>query len=407
MNFGNKDFVPVVLGTGLNAYSVARSLHEAYGVRTLSLGRAPLPDTQHSRLLEVRTNRGLDTAAVLLSELRKVAEEFPDRPKVLFPLIELYATLVMEIRDELGPDFLIPLLSADVANQLMDKTDFYRTCAQLGVLHPQTVVVSPGSVDAVGTGLPFPYPVILKPSNTDIYPRLTFPEKQKVYVVETEAELQSIAERIFASGYDDDLIIQEYLAGDESVMRVVNTYSDRNGTMKVLSAGQVVLTERDPRAVGNYNAIASIIDDNLTATVRRLLDGTGYVGLANFDVMVDSATGQSKLLEVNLRVGASSYYTTAAGANIAQAVVEDLVYGREIPEEVTIRTRLWVHVPYLVALLFAPKSLRRLTRRAARNGGSVHTLKYGPDMSLKRRLHIAKMDLRRSLNYLRFRPLNK
>ena len=396
------DFVPVILGTNINAYNVARSLHEAYGVTSIAIGRAPLPATRDSRIIDVRTDRHLDQPEVLVARLKELAAEIGDRPKVLFANIELYTTIVVAHREEIAADYLVPLVDAGLAGRLMNKTDFYATCAELGVPHPESVIVSPGPLEGVGDDLPFPYPVILKPSNTDVYPRLRFEGQQKVYLVDDATELRAIAGRIFAAGYGDDLVVQEYLAGDESVMRVVNTYSDRHGRMRFLSAGQVVLTEYDPREVGNNNAIVSIHDAELTESVRRLLDGVGYTGLANLDVMLDRRTGQSKILELNLRLGATSYYTRAAGGNAPQQVVEDLVAHAELSETVTTGERLWVNVPYAVVMAYAPRSLRALARAAARRGGPVHTLHYPADLSWRRRLVLARENLRRSRNYVRY-----
>ena len=47
MLHGNKDFIPIILGTGLGAYATARALHEAFGVRSLAIGRAALGETMH------------------------------------------------------------------------------------------------------------------------------------------------------------------------------------------------------------------------------------------------------------------------------------------------------------------------------------------------------------------------
>ncbi|CPU66990.1 carbamoyl phosphate synthase-like protein [Mycobacteroides abscessus] len=150
-------------------------------------------------------------------------------------------------------------------------------------------------------------------------------------------------------------------------MRVVNTYSDRHGRLRFLSAAQIVLGEYDPKLVGNYNAVVTMKDDRLTESVRHLLDSLGYVGAANLDVMYDRRTGTSKILEVNLRQGAASFYTMAAGGNLARCYVEDLVYGRELPEQVTSDARLWVNVPYPVVRALVPTVVGRLTTRATRS----------------------------------------
>lgn len=401
MTLGNNDFVAVILGTGLNAYNISRSLHEAYGVSSLALGRFALRETADSTIVQVRTKPDFDQDEVIMQTLREVAAEFNAPKLVLFPTIEHYTNVVLRHRDELDPRYVVPLLDQQLADKLMNKTDFYRTCAELGVPHPETVVLEPGDIDPTfGDDLPFPYPVILKPANTDIYPALQFEGKEKVYKVADASRLREISARIFAAGYDDDLIVQEYLAGDEAVMQVANSYSTRAGQARFISAGQVVLTEYNPALVGNNNAIISIADAELTDSLRRFLDGVGYVGLANFDMMYDRRTGQSKLLEVNLRPGATSYYVMAGGGNLIRCVIEDLVYGRELPFTVTGQERLWINVPYPVVLRYAPASLRARTRAAARSG-KVHTLDYAPDRSRARRLNMARLDVRHGLDHFK------
>ena len=406
--YGDADFLPVVLGTNLNTYNIARSLHEAYGVRTLALGRAALRETASSAIVDVRTFPDLDEPDRVVEVLLEVAAEFPGRRRLLIANIEHYTNIVQARRAELAEHFLIPLPDPEVAAKLMTKAAFARTCEELGIPHPRTVVVPADEAAREGFGedLPFDFPVICKPSDTDTYPRLRFAGKQKVYEVADPAELRAVAARMHAAGYDGELIVQELLAGDESVMQVVNTYSDRHGRLRVCSAAQIVLGEYDPQYLGNYNAVVTIEDPALTSAIRHLLESIGYRGAANVDVMVDRRTGEAKLLEVNLRQGAASYYTTAAGANIARCYVEDLVHERELPEIAADPEVLWVNVPYPVVRLLAPRSVRSLVRRARRKGVH-HTLRYRRDRSWRRLLELARLDVRVALGYarhLRTRP---
>ena len=406
--YGDADFLPVVLGTNLNTYNIARSLHEAYGVRTLALGRAALRETASSAIVDVRTFPDLDEPDRVVEVLLEVAAEFPGRRRLLIANIEHYTNIVQARRAELAEHFLIPLPDPEVAAKLMTKAAFARTCEELGIPHPRTVVVPADEAAREGFGedLPFDFPVICKPSDTDTYPRLRFAGKQKVYEVADPAELRAVAARMHAAGYDGELIVQELLAGDESVMQVVNTYSDRHGRLRVCSAAQIVLGEYDPQYLGNYNAVVTIEDPALTSSIRHLLESIGYRGAANVDVMVDRRTGEAKLLEVNLRQGAASYYTTAAGANIARCYVEDLVHERELPEIAAEPEVLWVNVPYPVVRLLAPRSVRSLVRRARRKGVH-HTLRYRHDRSWRRLLEVARLDARVALGYarhLRTRP---
>lgn len=403
MSYGNDDFVPVILGTNVNAYNIARSLHEAFGVRSLALGRFALRETAHSKIIDVRAYRDFEDPDVIVATLQALAAELPGRKRLLIATIEFYTNVLIDRRAELEGDYVIPLVGAKLADRLMNKTDFYRTCAELGIPHPATLVVGPGTVPAgFGSDLPFRYPVIVKPSNTDTYPRIRFEGKQKIYLVDDAAQLRSVVDRVFAAGYTDDLIVQEYIAGDETVMRVANTYSDSHGTMRFLSMGQVALTEYDPKLIGNNNAIITMADATVATQIRQFLDSVGYVGTANFDIMYDRRDGTNKILEMNLRQGATSYYTMAAGGNITRCYVDDFVYGHELPVTMTTAERLWVNVPYLVLLWFAPRALRPRIRAAARRGGTTHTLRYRPDRSLARRVDIARVQLRHTLDYVKY-----
>jgi D-aspartate ligase len=311
--------------------------------------------------------------------------------------------VVIDNHERLAPHYVIPLVDRALADKLINKTDFYATCAALGVPHPITTVVTPTHRNdpSVGEGLGFDYPVILKPSNTDIYPRLHFEGKEKVYLVPDAAALRATAEMIFAAGYDDDLIVQEFIPGDETVMRVANTYSDREGVLKFVSVGQVLLADHDPEMVGNNNAILSVHDEDLTASLTTLLNSVGYTGMANVDLMYDRRDGTNKLLELNLRLGATSHYVMAAGGNIVAAMIEDRIRHTPLDLTVTTHERLWLNLPYAIALLLTPRSLRKRVR-AARRAGSRHTLWYRPDMSLKRFVTVVRVDLRYTVSSLRF-----
>ncbi|WP_062382815.1 carboxylate--amine ligase [Demequina iriomotensis] len=403
MTYGNDDFVPVLLGTGVGAYNIARSLHEAYGVRSLALGRAALHETAHSAIMDVRATRDFATPEGIVATLERLADELAGRRLLLIACIEFYTNVVIDHRDRLGERYTIPLVDRELADALIDKTAFYATCEAHGIPHPRTRIVTPADMDdaALGEALPFPYPVIAKPSNTDVYPRLSFAGKEKVYRVEDAAELRDVLARVFGAGYEDDMIVQELIPGDETVMRVANTYSDARGRMRFASVGQVVMADHEPTMVGNNNAIMTVEDPELVESMRTLLDGVGYTGTANFDVMRDPRDGVSKVLEVNLRQGATSYYTMAAGGNIVKALVEDRVYGRDPGDQVTTDQALWINLPRWVSRLYTPRALRSQVRRAARRR-TAHTLRYREDRSLRRLVEVLRVDVRYTLSTFRY-----
>lgn len=390
---GNSLFIPVILGTGLGAYNVARCLHEAYGVRSLCLGRAPLPETKDSRIVDVIIVPTMNTSTGVCDALNKVRQREGERLLLVIPTIEFYTNVLSEARDQLPHNCVVPGGDPTMAGLLLDKIDFYDTCSRYGLKFPAYLPIKgrecPSRNALMEAGITFP--LILKPTDTDVYPRISFSGKKKVYLVETETELRDTVTLIRDGGYDRPLVAQRYIPGDESVMKVCNTYSSSSGTVTAACAAQVALTDRHPERVGNNNALIATPAPEVVRPLCEFLDSIGYTGFANADFLFDNDTGEYVILELNLRLGATAFYTMAASLNLVRAMVEDLVYDSQVTLKEPSADSLWLNVPFIAALMFTP--LRGRLLGAARQR-VVHTLHYRPDMSLARLRTLAGLDAR-------------
>ena len=74
----NKDkrFLPILLGTDANCYGMARNFYQAYGMRSLALGKIPLLETRHSKIVQVHTQPDFDHDDVFLAVLDDVAKTY-------------------------------------------------------------------------------------------------------------------------------------------------------------------------------------------------------------------------------------------------------------------------------------------------------------------------------------------
>lgn len=227
---------------------------------------------------------------------------------------------------------------------------------------------------------------------------LLIPRKKKVFVAHDEAEQKAILKAIYQSSYQDTLIIQEFIPGDDSYMRVLNAYVGKDGKVKLMCLGNPILEEHSPEGIGSYAAIITTYDKELMDQVRFFLEDIGYTGFANFDMKYDTRDGQYKLFEINLRNGRSSYYVTAAGYNLMKYVADD--YMLNIKQQLTYgdNPHLWMIIPKGVLFKYASNEKMKMEAKSLiRQGKFTNSLFYSKDMNMKR---WAKLTLN-SLNYYR------
>ena len=391
-NIDAPDVLPVILGGDIGAYSLARAFHEAYGIVPLVLSQADCHMCGDSSILVNRVVPHLERPAVLLSTLANTAECFGNRPLLLLGCGDWYVRLIVENRAVLEKSFIIPYIGEDLLNRLTEKDRFYELCAEVGVPAPRTVVfdASADGDDPAAVILPFPFPVVAKPASSAAYHYADFPGKQKVFFLRDATELRATLAAVQSSRYEGKFLIQETIPGDDTSMRILTTYSDRDGKVRFASFGQTLLEDMRPMGVGNPLAIVSRTDETIVAEAARLLEAVGYTGFANFDIKVDPRDGSHRFFEINTRLGRSNYYVTAAGDNVARWLMDDLVLGRPLPEGLTIARgeSLYTVAPKAILLDYIrDDALRREVQGLYALGRDADPLDYPAEKSLRRRLY--------------------
>jgi D-aspartate ligase len=390
-------FLPVLLGSDINVYGMARSFHEAYGVRSLALASFPLAPTRHSRIVDVEVIDGFGTAgtfvATLLDRARALADRF-DR-LVLVPCGDLYAELVSRFQRELGEAYVVATPDHDLVRKVANKASFYELCARHGIDHPRTRVIT--AVDAEAPDrieAPFGFPAVLKASDAVAYLDVHFPGRKKAFVLDSIGELRHVVAGIYGAGYRDTLVLQEYIPGPDTQMRVLNTYSDAHGEVRLMCLGAPLLEDHAPDVVGNYTAIRSTSDQALYDRLRGFLEALGYVGFANFDMKLDPRDGTYRVFELNPRQGRSSFFVTLAGYNLARFLVDDRVFDRRVEPVYGSNEVLWLQIPRCVLFRYTESADEKARARALiRAGRSGTTLGYAADDGIRRRAMRLMMDL--------------
>lgn len=380
----------------MNAYGMARSFFEAYGIRPLVLGRSHLTATQDSSILTFQAIDRLNEEEVFLPALTKIAAQHEGKKLLLLACGDDYAKLIIKNKEALQQYFTVPYIDEALMDRILLKENFYKMCDQYGFKYPGTATVTVDDYENFEP--PFSYPIIIKASNSVEYWACSFPGKKKVFVAHDEAEKTAILHAIYQSSYQDTLIIQEFIPGDDSYMRVLNAYVGKDGKVKLMCLGNPILEEHSPEGIGSYAAIITTIDPQLMDQVRHFLEDIGYTGFANFDMKYDARDGQYKLFEINLRNGRSSYYVTAAGYNLMKYVADD--YMLNIKQQLTYadNPHLWMIIPKGVLFKYASnEKLKMEAKSLIRQGKYTNSLFYERDMNMKRWVKLTM----NSLNYYR------
>ena len=393
----NHPFIPIIVGTDMNAYNMAISFHEQYGIKPILVGKEPLSFTTLSSIIhKIELNSNLPDKQVFVSFLTGIAEKYaePEKKMLLIGTNDLYVRMIIENADALKSHFVFNYISEPLMNDVLVKANFYKLCAEHGIDTPATYFYS--CQDEKPFTEEVMLPIIIKPSNGVEYYKHPFAGMQKVYKIDTYDEIQPVIDTIKASGYQEDLIIQDYIPGDDTYMWDSVFYMNSHGKAELITFAQVVLQEHTVTAIGNYTALITRYNEEVMMKLKGFLEALNYVGYANFDLKYDERDGKFKVFEVNIRQGRSSYYITACGHNMAKYFVDDLIHGQQKPLTLLNEHYLFTVVPKIVLRKFVKnRKIRNEVQSLIRAGMYGNPLFYKKDRHFKRKLYL----FARQINY--------
>jgi D-aspartate ligase len=125
------------------------------------------------------------------------------------------------------------------------------------------------------------------------------------------------------------LLIQEYIPQNGGMQYQAQAFLDRENRMKVC-----MIIEKPrffPVNGGTSTANVTVENPEIVETCKRLLEGIGWTGAADVDLILDPRDNEAKVLEINPRVTAGIKIGFAAGIDYADLQVKYAI-GEEIPE---------------------------------------------------------------------------
>lgn len=390
------DFILLIIGADANAYYMARCYHELTNKKAYLIAKNPIWFTDISKIVNTKYNDNLRDEETLLKELDIFYSEHQNEKILLVSATENYIELISKNKEKLRKKFYFNYADVDVIKTLSNKELFYKKYMDNGIIDlPKTIYYDLKKDKELK--IDFFYPVIIKAANVVEYRKLHFPGQNKIYKVYDEVELKTVIETIKKGGYQDTLIIQEYIEGDDSNLFDSVIYADTKGIVKRISFAQIGLQEHKSDLVGNaavlINGYNQYDDKNIIERIKKFSEMVGITGFAEFDLKYDKKTNDYKLLEINPRQGRSSYYLTGLGCNLVDILYRDLILHEHLKYKVLDKEVMLSFVPkkiikkYVLNNEYKEKALKMYRNH-------INPIKYKKDLSLKRNYLILKKDMR-------------
>ena len=394
-----KDFRVLIIGSDINAYYLARCYHEYTGKKADMLGLIgknikPYAYTKYTKILNMEYVEDFWQEKVFLEKLDEYYEKHKGEKILLVSSNETYGEFIAKNRTELEKKFYFNYPTVELQRTLVMKDLFYKTYADSCIDLPKTQYFN--CAEEEGVELEINFPIIVKPANVIKFKHMTFEGKKKVYCLNSKEELMQVIECFKSGGYDDILIIQEYIPGDDSNLFDAVIYCDKNSKAKLVSFAQIGLQEHCPNMIGNaavlingYSQYPGV--DEMIEKIKEFMETINYQGFAEFDMKYDYRENKYKVMEINARQGRCSYYITPCGYNLIEVLAQDLIYNKENKFEKVDKEQL---------LSFVPKSVikKRITNEEYKKKvlelwkKRVNPLAYKKDNGIIRKILLMKIN---------------
>lgn len=394
------DFKILIIGTDINAYTMARCAYELYGQKVDLIGKSEMKFTSLSTITNIMYEPHLWDTEVFKKTLQDYAEKQNGKKILLIATNDFYVRLIAENEEYLKQWYVFNYPPLQTTLAFLDKSSFYDAFYDVLSI-PKTFIYS-----CKEKKLPeeeFMYPLIIKPGDGVSYYKHKFEGQSKVYRVQDAEQLLDIIKQIEASGYEETLILQEFIPGDDTYLADCMFYVNSKGKAELATFAQIGLQEHTHTGIGNCTVLVNGyndhgIDDTLIYALKDFLESQNYKGFAEFDLKYDARDHTYKVFEINPRQARCSYYFATSTKNLIQCLVEDLIEGKEHPFTISKNKQVLSFVPKNVIYKYvANENLKKEIRKLVKQKKFVNPLKCKQDKSFKRKLYM----FLRDVNYMK------
>jgi len=279
-----------------------------YNVRGADARRLPLG--LHSRYsppyLHYGPSSRLELSAALLETVRAV------RPEVFLPVSTNTTQVVSKNRPLFETLTKVNVPEYDAFQTAMDNEQTIRTCTELQIPCPR--LLEPDEAHQLLSGAQ----ASSEPARVVVKPRLDLGAARGVRYPTTPRALEAAVDA--NSKYLGDSVLQEYIPGDTTAMRVALLLFDRNAQLIAYFTAKKIL--QWPETGGVTAVSESTYEPELVRQVLPFFEHLGWQGLAEVELKCDSRDGIPKVIEVNPRMPSYLGFPERCGIPLSTMMVE-------------------------------------------------------------------------------------
>ncbi len=315
----------IVLGTGLTALGVLRSLADA-GVETFlvddSKGMARRSRWARKRVIEHSESPDPEPLMDLLQRL-------PIEQAVLMACSDNWATAVSLLPEASRARFATSMPSEVAVGLLADKARLADTLLRLDIDHPWTrTITTEQELDDVPDER---WPnIFLKPTDSQSFSQLF---GVKAFSVTSRADAANSLRKMQEAGIG--AVAQEYVPGPSDQHYFVDGFVDRTGRVRALFSRRRI--RMFPTDYGNSTFMQTVSLDTVSGAIeglKLLLGDVSYRGIFSAEFKLDPRDALFKLLEVNVRPWWYVEFASLCGINVCELAYLDAL-GRPVPERLS------------------------------------------------------------------------
>lgn len=392
----------LIMGTDINAYYMSRCYHELTGKKADIIGNRAMPYTDISNSIIIKDFNNKEN---FIKALTEYGEKNKDYKILLIATSDLYVKLVAEEKSLLEKYYVFNYPDIELVNNLLVKEKFYDIYKDMGLDMPKTYIYPCNKNEDINKIKKCfnEYPIIIKPSDGVEYHSLDDTTLAKVYKIHSEEELEKIIKKIENAGYNKNLIIQEFIPGDDSALFDSVFYVGKDKKAKLATFAQIGLQEHTPTGIGNCTVLVNGYDEHgykeeIVYKLKEFIEKIGYQGFAEFDIKYDVRDNKYKVLEINPRQSRSGYYLTACGYNLVKYLIDDLIKNKNMEFKIIKEKYVLSFVPKIVIKKYIKNNkLKKEIIKLIKNKKIVNPIDYKKDKNIKRKLYV----FYRKFNYIK------